>query len=190
MNRYQKITSMEPMELAEFLASEESLFKSCNKDDCPGYGEDGKCADNSNCAKAMLNWLLREIEECEESSESVKDAKPYENREDTEIKSREDILRAAIRCVCTDRNEQYGEPEDSFSVIAEYWQKYLIDHCVEYESAVCITPEDAAVMMILFKIARFITAETPSCDTFIDIAGYAACAGELSEQRRRRRFLK
>lgn len=190
MNRYQKITAMEPEELAEFLASEESLFKSCNKDDCPGFGEDGKCADNSNCAKAMLNWILREIEECEESSESVKDAKPYENREDTEIKSREDILRAAIRCVCTDRNEQYGEPEDSFSCIAEYWQKYLIDRCGEFGADVCIPAEDVAVMMMLFKIARYITADTPIVDTFVDIAGYAACAGEICERHRRQRKTK
>ena len=29
------------------------------------------------------------------------------------------ILEDAIQCVCTDRNEQYGEPEDNFKVIAE-----------------------------------------------------------------------
>ena len=97
----------------------------------------------------------------------------------------EEILREAIKCVCTDRNEQYGGPEDNFSCIAEYWQKFLEDHCVEFGAGVCITPEDVAVMMMLFKIARYITADTPIVDTFVDIAGYAACAGEICERHRR-----
>ena len=48
----------------------------------------------------------------------------------------------------------------------------------------CITPEDVAVMMMLFKIARYITADTPIVDTFVDIAGYAACAGEICDRKR------
>ena len=32
---------------------------------------------------------------------------------------REEILESARTCVCTDRNKQYGEPEDNFKAIAE-----------------------------------------------------------------------
>ena len=91
-----------------------------------------------------------------------------------------EILSEAIKCVCTDRNGLYGEPEDNFSCIAEWWKHYLTDRCVEYGAGVCVTPEDVAMMMVLFKLARYITAFSPSLDTFIDMAGYAACAGEIA----------
>ena len=41
------------------------------------------------------------------------------------IPQRERCLNEAKRIVCTDRNEQYGEPENNFDVISEYWAAYL-----------------------------------------------------------------
>ena len=91
---------------------------------------------------------------------------------------REEILESARTCVCTDRNKQYGEPEDNFKAIAEMWMSHL--KAKGYD--VSITATDVALMLIEFKVARAITAKTPKSDTFIDIAGYAACGGEIATQ--------
>lgn len=92
--------------------------------------------------------------------------------------TREEILRDAIRTVCEDRNTQYGEPEDSFQVIAAFWETYVREGCVSHGADVCIRSEDVAMMMVLLKVARAIYRT--KADTYIDIAGYAACAGEIA----------
>ena len=191
MNRYQKITAMKPEELAEFLDNyDENMFGTCNSRFCEYSIEGGGCKAHPEgaCREATIKWLLAPVDgKGDDMAET-----PSVSCADTSLKegglsNREEILKEAIKCVCTDRNEQYGEPEDNFSCIAEYWQKYLIDRCVEFGADVCITAEDVAVMMMLFKIARYITADTPIVDTFVDIAGYAACAGEICERHRRQR---
>lgn len=94
---------------------------------------------------------------------------------------REEVLNMAKTCVCGDRDEQYGSPEDSFAAIAELWETYIADRCVvgkEYD--LCITPVDVAAMMVLFKVARIATGNSKD-DNWIDIAGYAACGAEVSE---------
>lgn len=91
--------------------------------------------------------------------------------------TREDILDTAKNCVCNDRNGQYGEPEDNFAVIADFWRAYL--YAVTGER-VDIKAADVASMMVLFKVARVATATgNVSADSFVDIAGYAACGGEI-----------
>ena len=90
--------------------------------------------------------------------------------------TRRQILEEAITAVCTDRNHQYGGPEQSFSVIAEMWTAYM--RCKGYD--ITITAHDAALMLAAFKMARAITSENPKTDTYADLAGYAACAGELA----------
>jgi hypothetical protein len=80
------------------------------------------------------------------------------------------ILTDASLCVCIDRNVQYGEPEDNFDVIAGMWSAYL---------GVPVTAGAVADMMILFKVGRNATAERASRDTYVDIAGYAACGGGM-----------
>lgn len=94
-------------------------------------------------------------------------------------KTRAEILDSAKKCVCEDRNGQYGEPEDSFKNIAQYWEIYLRRNCVSAGADVCVTPADVAMMMALFKIARIETAEKPSLDSYIDAAGYIACGGGI-----------
>lgn len=94
------------------------------------------------------------------------------NKDDT----RKKILEDAIYCVCTDRKQQYGKPENSFSVIADFWSLY-IRH--KYDIDIELTAADAAMMLALFKIARGVTATKQKLDTYVDICGYAACAGEL-----------
>lgn len=91
--------------------------------------------------------------------------------------TREEILNAAKQCVCHDRNDQYGEPEDNFAVIADFWNAYLGASTGEGWKLAAV---DVANMMVLFKVARVATAEAnPGADSFVDIAGYAACGGEI-----------
>lgn len=84
--------------------------------------------------------------------------------------TRQTILETAIQTVCEDRQDQYGSPEDNFGKIAELWSIYL---------GIDIAPKDVAMMMILLKVARSQTGEF-KLDNYIDIAGYAACAGEVA----------
>lgn len=93
--------------------------------------------------------------------------------------NRKEILEAAKRCVCGDRERDYGTPEKNFELIAELWTTYLKAKCVSPGADVCIISEDIATLMCLFKIARIATGRGKT-DSFIDLAGYAACAGELA----------
>ena len=52
----------------------------------------------------------------------------------------------------------------------------------EYQKEALRTASDVANMMILLKIARGANGK-PKADTWIDIAGYAACGGELQGDR-------
>lgn len=94
---------------------------------------------------------------------------------------RDEILEAARGCVCGEREQDYGSPEDSFSLIAKLWGDYLQSHCVWDNGCVDINSKDVAVMMILLKVAR-IAGGSKSDDSWIDIAGYAACGGEINGQ--------
>lgn len=91
---------------------------------------------------------------------------------------REEILETAAKIVTGGRNKQYGEPENNFGVIAEYWSTYLSQH--NGGRMILLTPMDVAVMMALFKIGRITTAGEFTVDSFVDAAGYAAIAGEIA----------
>lgn len=89
--------------------------------------------------------------------------------------NRLDTLKAAAECVCGSREEDYGSPEDNFAVIAALWTAY---------TGANVTPKDVAMMMALLKIARAKAGSKP--DTFIDLAGYAACGAEISAREPKR----
>lgn len=84
--------------------------------------------------------------------------------------TRKEILKQATDAVCTDREGQYGSPEDNFRRIADLWTAYWGGYPFE--------PKDVAMMMSLLKIARIATGKHKD-DNYIDLAGYAACGGEL-----------
>jgi hypothetical protein len=89
------------------------------------------------------------------------------------LMKRSDILEEAGKCVNVDRMKTYGPVENSFGTIANLWSAYL---------DVDLTAEDAAAMMGLLKIARIKTAPTHA-DNWVDLAGYAACGGEIATDR-------
>ena len=82
---------------------------------------------------------------------------------------REEILDAAKRCVFGDREQDYGSPERNFEKIAEFWSTYM---------GYPVVAHDVAAMLALLKIARIATGHAKE-DNWIDLAGYAACGGEI-----------
>ena len=92
------------------------------------------------------------------------------------------VLEKARACVCGEREEDYGSPEDSFGCIAELWEAYLRAACIAPDAVVKVTPTDVAMMMALLKIARVGTSCVGgTADSFVDLAGYAACGAECAE---------
>lgn len=91
---------------------------------------------------------------------------------------RDEILETAAKIVTGGKNKQYGEPEDNFAVIAEYWSTYLSRH--NSGRMILLTPMDVATMMVLFKMGRITTAGEFTADSYVDCAGYAAIAGEMA----------
>lgn len=91
---------------------------------------------------------------------------------------RKEILETAAKCVCGDREQDYGSPENNFARIAALWEVYLRDKVIPFGKGIVIDPEDVAAMLVLLKIARIASGHAKD-DNWIDIAGYAACGGEI-----------
>lgn len=76
------------------------------------------------------------------------------------------MLEAANKAVhAEDMDHDYGKPEDNFATIAALWNTYLeaLDcDCLELNAR---------------DVAR--AATSTKCDHWVDIAGYAACGGEI-----------
>lgn len=92
--------------------------------------------------------------------------------------NRQEILETAASVVMSDRNVEYGEPEDNFAIIAGLWSTYLNARTGPSIPTLTIMPHDVAVFLTLLKVARVVTSPQKS-DHWIDIAGYAACGGEI-----------
>ena len=95
---------------------------------------------------------------------------------------RAEILERARQCVCGERENEYGSPERSFETIALLWNDYLSAAHPDLSVAMGIdgiNTVDVAVMMALLKIAR-IAGKRATPDSFVDLAGYAACGGEIA----------
>lgn len=91
--------------------------------------------------------------------------------------NRKGILEAASKAVhAEDMDHDYGSPEDNFGTIAKLWTAYLD---ASHDAHVLLDARDVAAMMVLLKIARVATSE--KADNWIDIAGYAACGGEIDD---------
>ena len=91
---------------------------------------------------------------------------------------REDVLAAALEMVNKSRQDDYGPPEYSFKLIARFWTDYLRGIGLLDGNRLC--SRDVSAMMILLKVAR-LTASKEKTDNWVDVAGYAACGGELED---------
>ena len=89
------------------------------------------------------------------------------------MNEREKCLREACEIVNGARNQTYGDVEDNFDRIASLWSTYL---------DTAVTPIDVAMMMVLLKTARVSTGIVSHYDDYVDVAGYAACAYEITKK--------
>lgn len=100
----------------------------------------------------------------------------------TPATTREQVLSAARACVCGDREQDYGSPENNFRTIASLWNSYLYGAGLMKNPNPDVwkglKPKDVAAMLALLKVAR-IAGNRPKQDNWIDLAGYAACGAEL-----------
>lgn len=91
--------------------------------------------------------------------------------------TRNEILETAMKCVSGDREQDYGSPENNFQTIANLWTDYLMAK----DDNLDIQPKDVAAMLALLKIARIASGHAKA-DNWIDLAGYAACGGEIEAE--------
>jgi hypothetical protein len=80
------------------------------------------------------------------------------------------VLEAARTAVTKDRAATHGALEDSFTAIAAIWSVRL---------GATITPAQVAILMVDLKTVRA-WGNPGHDDNWVDIAGYAACGGELA----------
>ena len=90
--------------------------------------------------------------------------------------TREEVLNKALSCVSGDREQDYGSPEQNFKTIALLWSVYLQRLGRGY-----LEDRDVAAMLALLKIARIASGHSKA-DNWIDLAGYAACGGEIDAE--------
>lgn len=122
------------------------------------------------CFGIQMQDLLRSSLGGEPAEEEADDGCP----EDTVPSMRSEILREAERIIYGDREDEYGSPAVNLQATADLWSAYL-----ENQLSKPIRPYDVALMMVLLKVSRAKNGGQMSMNHFVDIAGYAAIAGEL-----------
>lgn len=86
----------------------------------------------------------------------------------------ESILKTAHEVINGERQDSYGDPEDSFKIIADFWNVYIRQ---KMGIQVPLEPLDVAHMMALLKIARML-GQKSSRDNYVDACGYLAIAAD------------
>jgi len=87
-----------------------------------------------------------------------------------------DSLLETHKIITGERQDSYGNPENCFPLIAEFWNAYLLE--IEKKLLPILKPIDVTNLMILFKVARLL-GQKPTRDTYLDIQGYAAIAADV-----------
>lgn len=99
------------------------------------------------------------------------------------------ILLDAHEIINGDRQQNYGNPEDTHGIIADLWNGYMNSVCKAWNQNTCgreafvppLQGKDVALMMVLFKIGRELNGA--GCkDNMVDAAGYIALAAEMDEK--------
>ncbi len=86
------------------------------------------------------------------------------------------ICLSAANLVAGSRAKAHGDALINHKHIASLWNAYLNERITPGRK---ITARDAALMMALLKIARTKSGGL-NLDDYIDLAGYAGCAGEIA----------
>ena len=133
-------------------------------------------------ARAMAEVTLEEYREGrlpkQDAVRFVMDAIEDARREESEAMTKSEFLDEVKRIVA-EREGQHGKPAETFKAIAAAWSVYLT---AIVGVPVMLREEDVAMMMVELKVQRFAGGQGTHMDTLLDIAGYAACAGELASR--------
>jgi len=87
--------------------------------------------------------------------------------------NREEVLELAGDLTSAIRDEVYGDPITNHERIAELWSAIL---------GIDITKEEVVLCMIAVKMSR-LCRSPEHADSWVDIAGYAAIGGEMTDER-------
>tara|TARA_R100000781_G_scaffold15431_1_gene12716 strand:- start:482 stop:772 length:291 start_codon:yes stop_codon:yes gene_type:complete len=88
-----------------------------------------------------------------------------------------DNLKIAAKLLSGRRHKEYGDKKTNHDNIAKLWSAYL---------GIDVNAHDVAILMLLLKIART-KSGNPTEDTYIDMVGYSAIAGEVCENNKKHR---
>jgi hypothetical protein len=86
------------------------------------------------------------------------------------------ILQQGVRLTSGDRNKSYGEPIINMGLAGKFKALFRENAVRKIGPA-----EQEAIDMVLTKVARLASGKVPGRDSYIDLATYAAIAGELAE---------
>lgn len=120
-------------------------------------------------------YCTERLPNIDEAVDVVKDMLDAEWCEEGTAMTKADFLDKVKRIVA-EREGQHGKPRETFKGIATTWSEYLT---AVVGVPVMLREEDVAMMLVELKVQRFAHGQSAHMDTLLDIAGYAACAGEL-----------
>ena len=103
--------------------------------------------------------------------------------DDPNVPEKRNCLKEAGKIINGERQDSYGAPEDSFTIIAGYWNVFLAAKlkALGVDVKDLLSPLDTTNMMVLFKQARKL-GQKPSRDNYVDSCGYESIgADRLSE---------
>jgi hypothetical protein len=116
--------------------------------------------------------------------------KSYEVHDDAKPSVRAQLLDEAKRLVTGDRNAQYGPPTQDFSrtadlltalgyrLVSEPTANFREDFGTRVHA---LQPSDIAIIMAQLKVSRLMHSRDKR-DSWVDLAGYAACGAECAEE--------
>ena len=138
---------------------------------------DGDGSECENCPLAVVPGCMNKlIRETRDYILSLLEKPAVDASQKPEPWTRQRVLSEAEKCVCGQREQDYGEPEDSFQKIAALWTAYLSNNSIV---DTVFSASDVAAMMALLKIARI--SENPQhMDSWVDGCGYFSCGGEIA----------
>ena len=144
-----------------------ALYRQIEMDGVEGIKPAHEETDGQVYLRHERDWILHRKEDLEQSKATM-EAEGFRFEKEHALG---DCLDEAKRTICGERQDVYGSPEDSFTLIANYWNAYLAT------KDGMLSALDIAHMMILFKMAR-VQGQAPSRDSYVDICGYAGIAAD------------
>jgi hypothetical protein len=104
---------------------------------------------------------------------------PGEPKEDRRYFKRSHLLQEAEKIITVDRNKSYGEPDEDFQRIAAI-ASAMGFRVTEGDAIRPLSGSDVARFMIALKLSR-LSWMPEHRDSWLDLAGYAACGYETAQ---------